>query len=54
MIVDQEELDIYVNSAGPVLEKFPMQFLAANGRLEVLEGPAPEAVANRRDRDRPD
>jgi uncharacterized protein (DUF1330 family) len=47
---DQEELDIYVNSAGPVLEKFPMQFLAANGRLEVLEGPAPEAVTNRRDR----
>jgi uncharacterized protein (DUF1330 family) len=42
---DQEELDIYVNSAGPVLEKFPMQFLAANGRLEVLEGPVPEAVA---------
>ena len=41
---DQEELDIYVNSVGPVLEKFPMQFLAANGRLEVLEGPAPEAV----------
>jgi uncharacterized protein (DUF1330 family) len=38
---DQEELDIYVNSVGPVLEKFPMQFLAANGRLKVLEGPAP-------------
>lgn len=42
---DQKELDIYTNSVGPVLEKFPMQFLAANGRLEVLEGPAPEAVA---------
>lgn len=41
---DQEELDIYVSSVGPVLEKFPMQFLAANGRLGVLEGPAPEAV----------
>jgi uncharacterized protein (DUF1330 family) len=38
---DQEELDIYVNSVGPVLEKFPMQFLAANGRLEVLEGQHP-------------
>ncbi|MBA1145387.1 DUF1330 domain-containing protein [Mesorhizobium neociceri] len=42
---DQKELDIYANSVGTMLEKFPMQFLAANGRLEVLEGPAPEAVA---------
>jgi len=42
---DQQELDIYANSAGAVLEKFPMQLLAANGRLEVLEGPVPEAVA---------
>ena len=42
---DQEELDIYLRSVGSVLEKFPIQFLAANGRLEVLEGPAPEAVA---------
>ena len=41
---DQEELDIYINAVGPVLEKFPMQFLAANGRLQVLEGSAPEAV----------
>ena len=42
---DQKELDIYTNSVGPVLETFPMQFIAASGRLEVLEGPAPEAVA---------
>ena len=42
---DQKELDIYVSSVGPVLEKVPMRFLAANGRLEVLEGPTPEAVA---------
>lgn len=31
---DRKELDIYANSAGPVLEKFPMQLLAANGRLK--------------------
>jgi uncharacterized protein (DUF1330 family) len=41
---DQKELNIYASSVGSVLEKFPMQVLAANGRLEVLEGPAPEAV----------
>ena len=42
---DQKELDIYANSVGPVPEKFPMQFLAADSRFEVLEGPAPKAVA---------
>ena len=41
---DQKELDIYANFVGLVLEKFPMQVLAASGRLEVLEGPAPESV----------
>ena len=42
---DQEEFDIYANSVGPVLEKFKMQVLAANGKVKVLEGPTLEAVA---------
>ena len=43
--LDQSELDIYAKLARPSLEGLPIKFLAAYGRQEVLEGPAPEGVA---------
>jgi len=43
--LDQSELDAYAKMAGPSLEGLPINFLAAYGRQEVLEGPAPEGVA---------
>jgi uncharacterized protein (DUF1330 family) len=42
--VDQSELDAYAKAVKPILEGLPIKFLAANGRQEVLEGPAPEGV----------
>jgi uncharacterized protein (DUF1330 family) len=42
--VDQSELDAYAKATKPILEGLPIKFLAANGRQEVLEGPAPEGV----------
>jgi uncharacterized protein (DUF1330 family) len=43
--LDQSELDTYAKLARPSLEGLPIKFLAAYGRQEVLEGPAPEGVA---------
>jgi uncharacterized protein (DUF1330 family) len=43
--VDRSELDAYAKLAGPSLEGQPVKFLAAYGRQDVLEGPAPEGVA---------
>jgi uncharacterized protein (DUF1330 family) len=43
--LDQSELDAYAKAVGPTLEGLPIKFLAAYGRQEVLEGPAPEGVA---------
>ena len=43
--LDQSELDAYTKMAAPSLEGLPITFLAAYGRQEVLEGPAPEGVA---------
>jgi uncharacterized protein (DUF1330 family) len=43
--LDQSELDTYATMAPPTLEGLPIKFLAAYGRQEVLEGPAPEGVA---------
>ena len=43
--LDDSELEAYAKLAGPSLEGLPIKFLAAYGRQEVLEGPAPEGVA---------
>jgi uncharacterized protein (DUF1330 family) len=43
--LDQSELDAYAKAVGPSLEESPFKFLAAYGRQQVLEGPAPEGVA---------
>src|SRR3984893_18405136 len=43
--LDNSELEAYAKLAGPSLEGLPIKFLAAYGRQEVLEGPAPEGVA---------
>jgi uncharacterized protein (DUF1330 family) len=43
--LDNSELESYAKLAGPSLEGLPIKFLAAYGRQEVLEGPAPEGVA---------
>jgi uncharacterized protein (DUF1330 family) len=43
--LDESELEAYAKLAGPSLEGLPIKFLAAYGRQEVLEGPAPEGVA---------
>ena len=43
--LDPSELEAYAKAAGPSLEGLPIKFLAAYGRQEVLEGPAPEGVA---------
>jgi uncharacterized protein (DUF1330 family) len=43
--LDHSELDAYAKMAGPSTEGLPVKFLAAYGRQEVLEGPAPEGVA---------
>ena len=43
--IDQSELDAYEKLAPASLEGLPIKFLAAYGRLEVLEGPVPEGVA---------
>jgi len=43
--LDQSEFDTYAKMAGPSLEGLPIKFLAAYGRQEVLEGPAPDGVA---------
>jgi uncharacterized protein (DUF1330 family) len=42
---DPAELEAYAKAAGPVLEGVSFKALAAYGRQEVLEGPAPEGVA---------
>lgn len=42
---DPAELEAYVKAAGPALEGVSFKALAAYGRQEVLEGPAPEGVA---------
>ncbi|MBB3236843.1 DUF1330 domain-containing protein [Phyllobacterium endophyticum] len=43
--LDQAELDIYKAKAAPTPAGIVVQFLAAFGRQEVLEGPIPEGVA---------
>ena len=43
--LDPSELEAYARAAPPSLAGWPIKFLAANGRQEVLEGPAPEGVA---------
>ena len=43
--LDKSELEAYAKLAAPSLEGLPIKFLAAYGRQEVLEGPAPEGVA---------
>ena len=43
--LDPSELEAYARAAPPSLEGLPIKFLAAYGRQEVLEGPAPEGVA---------
>jgi uncharacterized protein (DUF1330 family) len=43
--LDQSELDAYAKLARPSLEGLPIKFLAAYGRQQALEGPAPEGVA---------
>ena len=43
--LDPSELEIYARTAPLSLAGWPIKFLAANGRQEVLEGPAPEGVA---------
>ena len=43
--LDQSELDAYARAAPPSLEGWPIKFLAAYGRQDVLEGPEPEGVA---------
>jgi uncharacterized protein (DUF1330 family) len=42
---DKTEFDAYVAAAPASLEGLPVKFLAAYGRHEALEGPAPEGVA---------
>ena len=42
---DPAELEAYAKAVGPALEGVRFKPLAAYGRLEVLEGPAPEGVA---------
>lgn len=41
---DPAELEAYAKAAGPALEGVTFRPLAAYGRQEVLEGPAPEGV----------
>ena len=43
--LDPSELEVYAQLAPPSLEGWPIKFLAAYGRQDVLEGPAPEGVA---------
>jgi uncharacterized protein (DUF1330 family) len=43
--LDPSELEAYAQAAPPSLVGWPIKFLAAYGRQEVLEGPAPEGVA---------
>ena len=43
--LDQSELEAYAQMAPPSLEGWPIKFLAAYGRQDVLEGPEPEGVA---------
>ena len=40
--LDQSELDAYARAAPPSLEGWPIKFLAAYGRQDVLEGPEPD------------
>jgi uncharacterized protein (DUF1330 family) len=42
---DISELDAYAAIAAASLEGLPVRFLAAYGRHDALEGPAPEGVA---------
>jgi uncharacterized protein (DUF1330 family) len=42
--VDQGELDTYRKLVGPVLAEWPVEYLAAHGRVEALEGPVPAGV----------
>jgi uncharacterized protein (DUF1330 family) len=42
---DKTELDAYAAAAPASLEGIPIRFLAAHGRLDVLEGREPEGVA---------
>ena len=43
--LDPSELEVYARTAPPSLAGWPIKFLAAYGRQDVLEGPAPEGVA---------
>ena len=43
--LDPSELEAYARAAPPSLADRPIKFLAAYGRQDVLEGPAPEGVA---------
>lgn len=43
--IDQAELDVYSAKAAPTVAGIDVQFLAAFGRQEALEGPPPEGVA---------
>jgi uncharacterized protein (DUF1330 family) len=43
--LDRAELDAYAAAAPASLEGLPIKVLAAYGRQEVLEGPAPEGIA---------
>ena len=43
--LDPSELEAYARAAPPSLAGWPIKFLAAYGRQEVLEGPVPEGVA---------
>jgi len=43
--LDPSELEAYARAAPPSLADRPIKFLAAYGRQDVLEGPAPEDVA---------
>ncbi|MBB2803149.1 uncharacterized protein (DUF1330 family) [Xanthomonas arboricola] len=42
--LDQGEMDIYAELVPATLPRVPIQMLAAYGRLEVLEGDAPEGL----------
>ena len=43
--LDRSELETYARMAPPSLEGWPIKFLAAYGRQDVLEGPELEGVA---------
>jgi uncharacterized protein (DUF1330 family) len=42
--LDQQELDTYAQKMPAMLKGLPVNFLSAYGRMEVLEGNAPEGV----------